>query len=105
MVIHYRIYSILAFDLSSLHLSPWKKFLSYALKLLLDFIIMCHYKNALKVLLRLLIGFSFYYGYLKKGMFEISCVHVDNANCNYVFLHVAMCDTCVNILIYPTFTY
>ncbi len=38
-------------------------------------------------------------------MFEISCVHVCNANCILFLLHFEMCHTCVNTFVTLTFTH
>ncbi len=79
---------ILTFYLCLLYLKlPWKKFLPFALGIVLDFITICYYKNASEHIFKAIGWFySFFFFFFLRGCFEVSCVHICNANCTNNFL-------------------
>lgn len=81
------IYICLTFYSCLLHLKwSWKKFLPFALGILLDFITIWYYKNAFECILKATDWFYSILLIVLRGCFEVSCVHNCNANCTSNFL-------------------
>jgi hypothetical protein len=103
-------YILLVFYFGSLHYLSWTRFILYALKTLLDFIVIHHYKNALGVYLRLFIGFIMLLRNFSEEdawnfimfMFAMSIAQIITLG-----LHLAKCHhaSSANILIYFVVTW